>query len=313
MTTVCGDAVQGTLLSCFTSALAEYLHQAGADWLAFLAHDPVLAVRPEGDLLAFMHHRAALRRGPLALRRTGCDDAGSARLAIECEVADHGRAVVVGDTFHLPWSTGRESRHAPHWYVVDAVRTGQWHVSDPFTAVDARGVQPSWSGWLDANPRLAMAVPALPPDGMLRERYAFGADDPEPCGVYQWFQRDSADGGNGDGARPLTGPGWYVGADALRLIAERIRAAPADPATYRHTDDLWVAARNWRAHAAWCDRDGRPGIGLASPEACALWESLPMRLRFVTESLARGLPPRPTMLTDALDTLADLDRRRPDP
>jgi hypothetical protein len=137
---------------------------------------------------------------------------------------------------------------------------------------------------------------------VLRERYAFGACDPEPAGRYQWFELQPA----GESTGPLGQPGWRLDGDALRYLADRVCGAPADPATYDIADDLWAAARHWLLHASWRRRVGLAAAGLAGDTACRLWESLPMRLRYLRESLARGQPPRPAVLADPLEALADL-------
>jgi hypothetical protein len=305
MTGPVDGAVDGALLSCYTSAFAEYLRQGGADWPAFLARDWVVAVRAEPDgTLAFVHHRVPLRRGRLALRRAGTDDPAVARRSIEREVARAGRAIVAGDVFHLPWSTGFRRRHAPHWYVVDATGAAGFRVSDPFVAVDAHGVQQPWTGWLAVDDDLpaARCAPVGSPEAVLRERYAFGARDPEPTGGYQWFEYRPGERDPG----PLSEPGWHLDGNALRLIAARVRTAPGDPATYRMADDLWVAARHGLLYATWRRTAGLPAGGLAGEAAGRLWESLPMRLHYLTGSLRRGQQPRPAVLADPLEQLARL-------
>jgi hypothetical protein len=304
------DEVCGDLLCRCTAALAELLRQRGRDWLELIAPEPVLAVRPAcGDVFAFLHHRASLRCAAGGdLVRAGTDDAGMALAQVRAQVRRDGPVIIAGDTCNLPWSTGHRRRHAPHWFVVDAVGGGHWHVSDVFAALDDLGLQRPWRGWVaeSAQPLLAAGLPDPSAVQRVRERLALGDEEPPLEGRYQWLGvRPGKPAGR---ASPL-GDGWALGSTALELLAAHV-AGGLTPGVMALADDLWVAARRRQLYLRWLTRrHGLAGAELAGlQEALHLWIALPMRLR-CPEPEVPGRARQPAPLVDTLRRLAELESR----
>jgi hypothetical protein len=294
------------MLSCYTANLFAYLN---ADWdaAAMLGASIRLAVREEGDGLAYSHHAPPLDRLPdgsrLAYAGAGSGDAALPELAAELE--RHGRVLVVADAARLPWSASFGGRSAPHWLLIDGRRRpGQWHAVDEFAAwlPDGREQRPH-RGWLATGPLLsAMTVPASWSTAQRRRNaLAFGATVPVPETGVLWLGR-----GPGMSAAAV-GDDWTVGdGNVLPLLARRLAVSVAE-----HLDDLWAAAGHrcfayrWRlAHVR--DEGARKMLRHAMQQ----WARLPQVLRIAAESAARGRP-RPGLVRAAFAALADAEAALP--
>ncbi|HWH00131.1 MAG TPA: hypothetical protein VNV66_12605, partial [Pilimelia sp.] len=221
----------GSLLSCYTASLAQAMCRRGLDWAGVIGLSSVFALRPAGDgLFAFAHHAYSLRdRLARGLRRTGTDDPDELADGLARAHRRLGWVIVSGDTFHLPWCAGHRRRHAPHWFVLDGRRDGSWHVTDPFAMVNEDGEQAPWHGWVDAG-RLSEVFRAVAdplPEQALRERFAFGDDDPRRLAFgYQWFTTAPAGPTPPHAGRPpapwQAHEGWLTGATAVRRVRDHV-------------------------------------------------------------------------------------------
>lgn len=329
-----GTTIRGDLLSCYTASIAEYMTGAGIDVDLAIGAQAYLAVRPaESGACEFVQFHTPLRGDVpthslrLARRRTA--DPGEATALITAEVARSGRAIVVGDTFNVPWQVAHTKAHAPHWFVVDGVRddAASVHVTDRFEFVNDAGEQRPFHGWLAAGdlPSLATANPDPNPVFAWRDQHAF-ADREDPGAVatagYQWYVLDgppraaapgtallldrlaatqAAAGLAPPGARP--GDGWATGPDAVALLAEHFTAHIAEPAAYDNSDDIWVTARNRQLFADTLSALG-PRLGLepvtelgiwAEANVAQPWAGIPRLLQYNRRSLDRGRTPRPVV------------------
>lgn len=282
-------APDGALLSCYTTSIAEVLWHRGVDWAAAIGLGSVLAIRPEGELFAFNHHDTSLR--PPGLRRVGTDDVRELHRGLVAAHERDRRVIVVADAHNLPWSTGFGRRHAPHWCVVDGRRDGAWHVTDRFTMLDARGEQSPWHGWMsdDELPQV-LCRGDLEAQQVLRERLAFGDEEPPPPGTrYQWFT--STPTASAARVGPPAGD-WLVGERAVHRLIEHFTEHGGRARAYRQTEDLWVTGRHRRlrhlvlARAMPADH---PSV-IAARDLADAWERVPMALRYAAESARRGRP-----------------------
>lgn len=212
--------VRGDLLSCYTASIAEYMTAAGIDPELAIGTQAYLAIRPaDGGICEFIQFHTPLRGDPpthsLHLRRRHTADPAEARDRITAEIARSGRAIVVGDTFNVPWQVAFRKAHAPHWFVADsftgdvppaaangaAERAGAAHVTDRFEFVNDAGEQQPYGGWVSAGDiaSLAAANPDPNPVYALRDLHAFadtgGTPDGTPDGDadvavtgYQWYE-----------------------------------------------------------------------------------------------------------------------------
>lgn len=309
----------GALLSCYTVAIAGLLYQPGQDcqgqdcrsrdWLGSIGLSSVLAVRPAGDLLAFVHHDRSLR--PLVgggLRRMGTADPDRVPGGLAEAYATAGPVILIVDAGNLPWVPGAGQKHAPHWLVLDDRQDGRWHVTDRFSADDDHGGHGPWQGWVRDGELAALAeLTALRPEQVLRERLAFGDEEPSPLDVpYRWYSAaPHPPGRDGDGyltgsppAAISLGDGWLQGAAAVTALARRFERAGPDPDAFRQADDLWVASRHRRLRALALGRVLTAGDRrLASAQALAReWDRVPMVLRYAAEAARRGRDKTATLL-----------------
>ncbi|MDG4795563.1 hypothetical protein [Micromonospora sp. WMMD1082] len=276
-------------LSCYTSALVDHLGPAAADRLADSVRLWVRLDAP-GGALAFSHHDR-VDGGTLAYASTS--DWVTARAALAEQLAEHGSVIVVGNTYHLPWSPQHRSHSVAHWFVLREHRGRRWRVGDRFAALLPAGEQRPFTGWLDD----AALRTALTPLGRCaahqhnRDVYALGVPvevgDPDQ---YRWLRP----GGGGE----IAWPGEWLREPAAALAALRDRFLTDERALHRHADDLWAAARH---HGHRLTRRG--DLTLA-----ATWAQLPKALRFAADSARRGRP-RPGVLTEAFDRLIELTTR----
>ncbi|MGC5287770.1 hypothetical protein [Micromonospora sp. DT231] len=276
-------------LSCYTTALVDHLGPAAADRLADSVRLRVRLDAPDG-VLAFSHHDR-VDGGSLAYASTG--DWATARAALAEQLAEHDSVIVVGNTYHLPWSPQHLSQSVAHWFVLRGHRDGRWRVSDRFDALLPAGQQRPFTGWLD-DAALRTALTPLgrcAPHQHNRDVYALGVPvevgDPDQ---YRWLRP----GGGGE----LAWPGEWLHEPAVVLAAVRDRFRADEQALHRHADDLWAAARH---HCHRLTRRGEPTLATA-------WAELPKALRFAADSARRGRP-RPGVLTGVFDRLIELTTR----
>lgn len=279
----------GAVLSCYTTSIAEVLWHRGVDWAAAIGLGSLLAIRPEGELFAFNHHDTPLR--PPGLRRFGTDHVRELHRGLADAHERDGRVIVVADVHNLPWSTGFRRRHAPHWCVVDGRRDGAWHFTDRFTMLDAWGEQTPWHGWISDDELPEVLVRGeLRPQQVLRERLAFGDEEPPPPRTrYQWFSSAPT-----ASATPVCAPAgdWLVGERAVHRLIEHFTEHGARAQAYRQADDLWVVGRHRRLRHLALART-LPADHPSVIEACDLadaWERVPMTLSYAAESVRRGRP-----------------------
>ena len=208
--------VRGDLLSCYTASIAEYMTAAGIDPELAIGTQAYLAIRPaEGGICEFIQFHTPLRGDTpthsLHLRRRHTADPAEARDRITAEIARSGRAIVVGDTFNVPWQVAYQKAHAPHWFVADSLtgdvppaagdgaagtalaakgagaaeraggaeRAGAAHVTDRFEFVNDAGEQQPYGGWVSTGDiaSLAAANPDPNPVYALRDLHAFADTD----------------------------------------------------------------------------------------------------------------------------------------
>jgi hypothetical protein len=337
---------RGDLLSCYTASIAEYMAGAGIEPELPIGTQAYLAVRRSGTgICEFVQFHTPLRGDApthsLHLRRRHTTDPAEARARIAAEVARSGRAIVVGDTFNVPWQVAHQKSHAPHWFVADGLDDGTAvHVTDRFEFVNDAGEQRPYDGWigLDQIASLATANPDPNPVYVMRDRYAF-ADAEDPAGIatggYQWYELDGEPHATKPDARsalarlaathaagragtsPRTGgdDGWIAGPDAAGLLAEHIEAGIGEPVTYDNSDDIWVTARNRQLFAETLTSLGRrwglPPLAelgaWAEAEVAKPWAAIPQLMQYNQRSLARGRTPRP-LIVEQLRAAATAER-----
>jgi hypothetical protein len=225
--------------TCYSSALATWASSERETWADALDCGLYLAVSDEGDgLYAFSHFVPGLA-GRLGIVREQSDDEGAAAVAVLREVEQHGRAIVSGDGYHLPWHVAFGRRHVPHWFVV-AGDADELVVVDPFTCRNDLGFQEPTLRRVVADevgPWLA-AVPSDDPVHALREACALGRDERGlASGRFRWL-------GVGAPAAGEALAGWSTGPEAIRLLSLHFRTRADDQTAYRQADDLWSVARH---------------------------------------------------------------------
>ena len=278
-----------TDLSCYTANLVEYLSRddPGVRWR--LAEAIRFRVRTDepGGALAFSHHARVDR--DLGYRSAESWVDTRAMLAAE------GRALVVTDTAHVPWSPYPAGVHGPHWILLLGRDGGRWHVVDRFSALTMYGRQRPHEGWLtDEQLRAAMTpMPSAPAAVVNRDAHALGQPvELPPATHYRWLVRVPA--------VPRPEEDWTAeGVPTLRRIAERFLAS--ERALAEHADDLWAAGVHQRFRLGRLVERGLVGEEQARPLAQA-WAKLPRSLRFAVESARRGRP-RPDLVATAFDRL----------
>jgi hypothetical protein len=327
---------RGDLLSCYTASIAVYAAGAGIDPEQMIATQAYLAVRGSGTgTCEFVQFHTPLRGDTpthsLHLRRCHTSDPAEARARIAAEVIRSGQAIVVGDTFNVPWQVAHEKSHAPHWFVADGLADDATavHVTDRFEFVNDAGEQRAYAGWieLDQIAALATANPDPNPVYAMRDRYAF-ADSEDTAAIatdgYQWYEREGQPRAaepdrssvlarlaatyvaGRDGTPPSTGTddGWVAGPDAVGVLADHFEAGIGEPATYDNSDDIWVTARNRQLFAETLTSLGQrwrlPGLAelgaWAETEVAKPWAGIPQLMQYNQRSLARGRTPRPLVV-----------------
>lgn len=276
-------------LSCYTTALVRHLGEPAADRLADAVH---LWVRTDGPggTLAFSHHDR-IDAGSLAYRQSGSWE--EARGDLADQLGRDGSVIVVGNTFHLPWSPHHDVRTTPHWFLLrDRGKLG-WRVADPFHALMPGGEQQPYEGHLDDDAlRRAMTPPGrLDPSVLNRDVHALGSPvDVGRLDHYRWLQ---ATGGSA--------PAWHGTwlRDRVEVLSYlRDRFVADDDLLRLHVDDLWAAARHH------CHRLRKR----FDPAAADGWTQLPQALRFAADSARRGRR-RTGVVSEAFDKLIEFTIR----
>ncbi len=231
----CGDT-----FTCYSAALAAWTATGDAAWAATLRSGLHLVLTEEGGgLFGFSHFPPGLA-ATLGLKRRGSDDAAGAVGAIRAELQTHGRVIISGDGFRLPWHVACGRRHVPHWFTLVADPGGAALV-DPFECRTELGWQRPTRRALPWE-ELESVVVGLPGDDpvlTLREAFALGDDDrPLPGQRSAWL---SAGARTGAASRPALGT---AGPEALRRLARHFRENGSRPDAYRQADDLWSVARH---------------------------------------------------------------------
>ncbi|MFJ4655105.1 hypothetical protein ACIP5Y_27840 [Nocardia sp. NPDC088792] len=184
----------GDKLTCFTAALASALAARGETqwWRPLLADGPFLAVTPAAALLRFEHH-ATPPLPALGLRITGDNDWDTAYSAISAQIAEHGVAVILADTYRLPWQRGHRRLHAPHWLAI--VDEGGWVAEDPLSMTTEYGPQPGTRVHIPDPDKLrtwAVSLGATDRALTLREEAMAGTTDIAAHRTYRWLEADPA-------------------------------------------------------------------------------------------------------------------------
>jgi hypothetical protein len=326
MTAPSPPAPPGSLLSCYTAAIAHFLTGIGADAEMALGTQLYLAVRPTSDdRVAFIHQHTPLRGDRLTHRaelvRHSTDDAVVAVRRMLAELDTVGRVIAVGDAAALPWHPGAGRRHVPHWFVIDGHTPGGTavHVTDLLECEGDDGVQRTHAGWVRVE-RLPPLVRVVRCDrtASARDRHAFGevhAPDTRCTGPYQWFECRRPPVPRPVGPREiltllastwahqvgfrrradLATHGWWTGSDALRWLAEWLAPRLDRSSAYAVADDLWVAARNRQLFARVVGRsatetghDGLAALAAVADDVAREWSALLRLLAYNRASLARG-------------------------
>ncbi|GAA4057081.1 hypothetical protein [Actinomadura miaoliensis] len=332
--------VRGDLLSCYSTAAAGLLRAIGVpDVLAF-GTQLFLGVRRSGSLMEFLHYHTPLTGdGELYrvdLHRRGAAAPGEAADAIVRHAHETGAAIVTGRTTHLPWIETGDAEPAPHWFLVRPGPPGRVEVDDRFLWTDDAGLHPGFVGTVPAAEvgAYAWSPPPPGPEQASRERWALGdrRDRPpwSPERPWQWLELtgrrvpDTA----GFAAVMLTrtatariadpevaAHGWACGRAAFDVLREWLEKGLADPATYRHNNDFWVASRNRKMVAASLRHARLPGQGPEALEELSdwvgstlvpAWTALVRALHYNARRVTTGGRPRPNALT-ALHAVADLE------
>src|SRR5579862_3643110 len=117
--------------TCYSAALAAWAACEYPAWGRLVNSGLTLTLVDAGEgLFGFVHFPPGLR-ATLGLARRGTDDAGEGAAGILEELGRHGRVIVAGDGFSLPWHVAAGRRHVPHWFVLSGSPSAPV-VIDPF-------------------------------------------------------------------------------------------------------------------------------------------------------------------------------------
>lgn len=337
------EAVRGDLLSCYSTATAGLLRSFGVPDVLVFGTQLFLAVRRSGELMEFLHYHTPLTGdGDLYrvdLQRHGAAEPEAAAEAIVRHARDAGAAIVTGRTTHLPWiETGNGVEPAPHWFLVTPGEPGALLVDDRFRWTDDAGTHPGFVGTVPASRvgPFAWSPPPVSAEQASRERWALGDRRERPPWSderpWQWLEAGGCappEAGAAEFAAAMlartadarivdprvAAHGWAAGRAAFDALHDWLENGLADPATYRHNNDFWVAARNRKMVAASLRHarlPGRDGGGLAELGGWAAerlvpsWTALIRALHYNARRVAAGGAPRPGVL-DSLRAIADLE------
>lgn len=287
--------------TCYSAALAAWAAFEFPAWAGIVNSGLSLTLVDEDEgLFGFVHFPSGLRAA-LGLARRGADDSGEGVNAILEELARHGRVIVSGDGFALPWHVAAGRRHVPHWFVLRGSPSAPVAV-DPFACRNDLGRQEATLQPINPTTLASLAV-AHPGDDevvRLRESFALG-DDARPLERrrFQWFERADAEIREAVGA---TGPA------AVSRLAQHFRDHGAQADAYRQVDDIWSIARHrgflaqlaaaqpGEAHVEWLETHVQPLAKRWSHMAPLLMQA----------SLAIGAGRQPTgSVADTLDEIAE--------
>lgn len=223
--------------TCYSAALAAWAAFELPSWAGIVNSGLSLRlVDADNGLFGFVHFPSGLRT-TLGLARRGADDSGEGVDGILAELDRHGRVIVAGDGFALPWHVAAGRRHVPHWFVLTGSSTAPVAV-DPFACRNDLGRQEATLQPVDPKALASLAV-AHPGDDdvvRLRESFALGNDArPLERRRLQWFERADAEIREAVGA---TGPA------AISRLARHFRDHGAQADAYRQVDDIWSIARH---------------------------------------------------------------------
>ena len=223
--------------TCYSAAIAAWTAFEYPAWGSLVNSGLTLTLVDAGEgLFGFVHFPPDLP-ATLGLARRATDDSGEAAAGIMDELGRHGRVIVAGDGFSLPWHVASGRRHVPHWFVLSGTPSAPV-VTDPFACLNDLGRQEAILEPVDASAltSLALAHPGDDEVVRLRESFALGADArPLEHRRFQWFVRADADAPVPDGA---TGP------HAIRRLADHFRDHGDRAEAYLQADDIWSIARH---------------------------------------------------------------------
>lgn len=288
------------VFTCYSAALATWLAFERGSWADVLNPGLWLALAEADDgLFAFGHFPPGLR-GSLGLVRRELDDEREALAGVDAELRSHGRVVVAGDGFNLPWHVAHGRRHVPHWFVLAGADAGV-ALLDPFACRNELGwQQPARTPLRDDDlPGLLQALPPGDPVLRLREMRAFGdAAEPPEGKRFAWFEVGEPE----EGAAPdeLTGP------EAVGRLARHFRENGQDPAAYRQADDVWSIARHRAFFHRLLARGGPQALEELEPLTVRWSHAAPLIMQ-AQLALAAGRPAS-SSLADLLDELADREQ-----
>ena len=290
--------------TCYSAALAAWTACEYPSWGSIVNSGLTLTLVDAGEgLFGFVHFPPGLR-ATLGLARRGTDDSGEGAAGILEELGRHGRVIVAGDGFSLPWHVAAGRRHVPHWFVLSGSPSAPV-VIDPFACRSELGRQEAILQPVDptALMRLALAHPGDDEVVRLRESFALG-DDARPFEHrrFQWFVRADAD---------VRAPAGTTGPDAMRCLARHFREHGGRGEAYLQTDDIWSIARH-RAFLALYAADfaARSGGVLAEWVAGHIeplakrWAHMPPLLMQAALAISAGRRPSGSV-AETLDELAE--------
>lgn len=280
--------------TCYSAALGTWLSLEDPDWAARIDSGLHLAITDERDGLFGFSHFPGRVAADLGLVLRGTDDQDEALTAVERELELHGRVVVAGDGFRLPWHVAFGRRHVPHWFTVCGDE-----ILDPFAARSELGVQRQERRRVSRGELAGLlgAVPRHDPVLELREAFGLGIDArPLPDGAIAWLSR--ADGPVPTGAFDAEGP------HALRTLATHFRARGTEPAAYRQVDDIWSIARHRAFMARRAAADGSRFAEQHAVPLATLWGHVAPLLLQARLAVEAGRSPSGSV-SAKLDELAD--------
>lgn len=286
------------LLSCYTTALADYREAAGDPIDLALARVELL-LRADDEGIEFTHHEwwGNTHGGSLAYRAV--NDADAAQHGLLAEIDRHGMALAVTNTSLMPWSITAATM--THWVLLKpSTTTVAVDVHDAFSALLPAGQQDPHTSTV----RLAelvglMRLPEhLSSSVRARDKNALGRGISVPDGTYRWLELGKA---VAEIQHPTAIDGWTQSThESLNVLARLLVEQP--DLLEVHIEDIWAASRHQVAAltAAECH-------GIADDTALIeAWTALPRSLRFCLDSANRGRP-RPSMISRSLEHLAHLE------
>ena len=275
--------VDGSMLSCYTASIAEYMERSGIDHHIAIGTQLFLGIDTSNAnelRLGFVHYHTPLRGDvsthALPLRSVKATAIHSSIQRITDEIEQHRCVIIAGDAYYLPWAVNRGRRHVSHWFLLDGItdQGKKVHVVDALSFTSREGTQTPFVGWIDRASLAEVAYTDLPSNAIheSRRRFVFGdIGDIEypPNPGYQWFEALTRPHAKPDipeialpllsatclyhsgqkERRDLSKPSWVSGVDAFEYLARFLEANLNNPVVYSIKDDLWVASRSRRLFA----------------------------------------------------------------